>query len=153
MSRPKVILFFDIRSGFTYLVFNVLRGSTVFKNVDIEYVPVDLRSLWQACNNQGAWPVKNKPAWIVKSAGMWAKKFGIPMAGPPDGFPNLSTTNLQQALCIIAQDYPEQLSTVMHALFDAFWVRSEPVHETTTFGQIFEEHLGVTQGQVILEKV
>lgn len=153
MTGPKIILYIDVRSAFTYLVFNVLRGSTAFKNVDITYVPIDLRALWQACDNPGAWSVKNKPAWIVKSAQMWARKFQIPFNGPPDGFPNVSTTKLQQALCVVAQDYADQLPTVMHAVLEVFWVRSEPAHQDTVFSQILQETLGAKSATLVLEKV
>lgn len=153
MSKPKIVLFFDIRSGFTYLAFNVLRHSRVFKDVDVSYVPVDLYALCRACNNQGAWPVKNKTAWIFKSAKMWATKFGIPLAGPPEAFPNLSTTKLQQALCVVAQEYPEHLPNVMHAILEAFWVRREPAYEIDVFVKIFQETLGVEEGMLVKEKV
>ncbi len=53
MPRAKLRLYFDMRSGFTYLAYVVTRRSSVFTECDISYVPgryvrlvEDLRQSW-----------------------------------------------------------------------------------------------------------
>lgn len=60
MPRAKLRLYFDMRSGFTYLAYVVTRRSSVFTECDISYVPADMYALWKTCGNPGAWTTKSE---------------------------------------------------------------------------------------------
>ncbi len=86
----------------------------------------------------------DKPEWIVKSSALWARKFNIPMNFPPEGFPKVSTTPVQQALCAVDVECPEKMPDVLDVIFDPFWVQQKPVFDIPVFTRTFEEVLGLS---------
>ncbi|KAJ5403497.1 2-hydroxychromene-2-carboxylate isomerase [Penicillium cosmopolitanum] len=121
MTAPKITLYFDIGSPFSYIAFHVLKNSPVFSNCQIAYVPVLLRDLFQKCQNPPPIAVKNKLQWINKERLYWSHRFGVPMSVPiPEGFP-ASTGNLQAALAGVAAHAPENIVAITEKLFTIFW--------------------------------
>lgn len=95
----------------------------------------------------------DKRAWVVKSATLWAKKFHVPFAGPPDGFLESSTTQLQQALCVVSVRHPEQLPDLIEVLEEAFWVGRKQLFSRDVFQPVFEQVLGAEKGREVVESV
>ena len=51
MHKPTITLFVDSVSPFAYLAFYALRNFDVFKQCDIDYVPIFLGGLLHKCGN------------------------------------------------------------------------------------------------------
>lgn len=121
MVGPKITLYFDIVSPFSYIAFHVLKTSPVFSECQIEYVPVLLKDLFQRCQNPPLFAVKNKFSWINKERLYWSNRFDVPMSiSIPEGFP-ASTVDLQTALTGVAIQAPEKLVTLAETFFSIFW--------------------------------
>ncbi|KAI7580203.1 hypothetical protein KC346_g19017 [Hortaea werneckii] len=52
MARPKLTVYLDIISPFAYMAFYVTKNSPIFKQCDVNYVPIFLGGLMQKCNNR-----------------------------------------------------------------------------------------------------
>ncbi|OQE18345.1 hypothetical protein PENSTE_c018G04763 [Penicillium steckii] len=121
MTGPKITLYFDIVSPFSYIAFHVLKTSPVFSECQIEYVPILLRDLLQRCQNPPPIGVKNKFQWINKERLYWSDRFNVPMSIPiPEGFP-APTVDLQIALAGVSIQAPEQLTTLTERFYSIFW--------------------------------
>ncbi|OCL12704.1 thioredoxin-like protein, partial [Glonium stellatum] len=88
MAKPKVTLFVDIVSPFSYLAFYALQNFPIFKQCEVTYVPILLGGLMKACGNTPPLQIKNKDKWVNVERARWSRLFNIPIsAHPPDGFP------------------------------------------------------------------
>ncbi|KAJ5713895.1 uncharacterized protein N7483_011076 [Penicillium malachiteum] len=109
MATPRITLFFDLVSPFSYIAFHILKNCPVFSKCQIDYIPVGIRDLFQKCQNSPPITVKNKAQWINRERLYWSRRFGVPMSDAiPEGFP-APTSDIQTALCLIGQECPEKL--------------------------------------------
>ncbi|KAJ5273443.1 hypothetical protein N7478_008568 [Penicillium angulare] len=152
MAVPKITLYIDIVSPFAYIAFHILRNSPTFANCNVNYVPIFLGGLMNACNNTPPINVKNKDKWIGQERLRWAKQFSVPIDEKmPEGFP-VKTLGVQRALCALLQKAPEKLPLVMEALFRSMWVdRNSHIGEPEGFIPVFEGVLGKDATQEILQ--
>ncbi|PVH96517.1 HCCA isomerase/glutathione S-transferase kappa [Periconia macrospinosa] len=127
MPKPKITLYVDIVSPFVYIAFHVLENSPVFKNCEINYVPVFLGGLMHACGNTPPVEIKNKDKWINKERLRWAKYFNVPVSkdSPPNFPPN--TLPIQRVLTSISLSHPESFAPALSLFWQNFWVHwNEP---------------------------
>ncbi|OGM44071.1 hypothetical protein ABOM_007298 [Aspergillus bombycis] len=59
MSTPKVTLYFDLLSPFSYVAFHILKNSPIFSKCNITYTPILLRDLFTKCQNTPPIAVKS----------------------------------------------------------------------------------------------
>ncbi|KAJ5108987.1 hypothetical protein N7456_005662 [Penicillium angulare] len=152
MAVPKITLYIDIVSPFAYIAFHILRNSPTFAKCNVNYVPIFLGGLMNACNNTPPINVKNKDKWIGKERLRWAKQFSVPIDEQmPEGFP-VKTLGVQRALCALSQKAPEKLPSVMEALFQSMWVDiNSRIGEPEGFTPVLESVLGKGATQEILQ--
>ncbi|KAL4890955.1 thioredoxin-like protein [Aspergillus ambiguus] len=151
MSVPRVTLYLDIVSPFGYIAFHILRNSPVFAKCNINYVPIFLGGLVNACGNTPPIKIKNKEVWVEKERLRWAKYFSVPMVErSPEGFPPL-TLGTQRALCAISQKLPNKLVPTVEALYHSFWAQGNAkIGQPEGFAPVLEKVLGKTDAQEIL---
>ncbi|KAI1076481.1 thioredoxin-like protein [Whalleya microplaca] len=147
-GKPKIVLYVDVVSPFSYEAFHILRNDPAFAAVDITYVPIFLGGLMKACGNTAPVQIKNKDKWINVERVRWARAFGIPMraASPPDFPPN----TLRTMRAVAAIESREALVAALEALFRAFWVEHAAVAEPEVFAPILAEALGVEAAAKVL---
>ncbi|KAM0721910.1 hypothetical protein Q7P37_002835 [Cladosporium fusiforme] len=64
MPRPHLTLYMDVVSPFAYMAFYMLRNSPVFKQCDIEYIPIFLGGVMQACGNTPPIRIKSESSHL-----------------------------------------------------------------------------------------
>ncbi|EOD48020.1 putative 2-hydroxychromene-2-carboxylate isomerase protein [Neofusicoccum parvum UCRNP2] len=146
MAKPKIKLYVDVVSPFAYFAFYALENFPVFKQCEISYVPVFLGGIMKACNNTAPIQIKNKDKWINTERLRWARAFSIPvLATSPPGFPP-NTIAAQRALTALQLARPAALPAALAAMYDAFWVRGEPITDAAVIGRAVASALGEDAG-------
>ncbi|GAB1737688.1 hypothetical protein NU219Hw_g2101t1 [Hortaea werneckii] len=144
MARPKLTVYLDIISPFAYMAFYVTKNSPIFKQCDVNYVPIFLGGLMNTANNRPPIEIKNKGPYIFRQRERWANKFSIPFAPTsPEPFPQL-TLQVQRTLCAImlTQD-AATLDACFAALYHAFWVDLvSPINKPENFLPVLAPVLG-----------
>ncbi|KAF7622412.1 thioredoxin-like protein [Aspergillus flavus] len=121
MSTPKLTLYFDLLSPFSYVAFHILRNSPTFSKCEITYTPVLLRDLFTICGNPPPIAVKNKSIWLNKQRLYWSRRLNLPMCeSPPAGFP-FPTAEVQSILLVLSERYPEKIAEVVERLYRGLW--------------------------------
>ncbi|CAG8314166.1 unnamed protein product [Penicillium salamii] len=151
MAAPKITLYFDICSPFSYIAFHVLNKSPVFSGCNIEYVPISLRGLLQLCQNPPPIAVKNKFQWINRERLYWARRFNVAMSEAiPEGFP-ASTADLQLVLCLVAQKYPDNLILMIQRMYREYWAEGNSnALAPEGFSVILAQELGPQRAERVL---
>ncbi|KAE8157749.1 thioredoxin-like protein [Aspergillus tamarii] len=152
MSTPKLTLYFDLLSPFSYVAFHILKNSPTFTKCNITYTPVLLRELFTKCQNTPPIAVKNKSTWLNKERLYWARRLNLPMCEtPPAGFP-FPTVDVQSILLILSERYPEKVAMVVERLYRGLWGEGN-AHIVTTDGfmSVLEDVFGVGIAGEILE--
>ena len=145
MPRPKLTLFLDIVSPFSYMAFHATQHLRLFQQCDITYIPIFLGGVMKACDNRPPTTIKNKGAYITLEKTRWARAFEIPFGERmPEPFPQ-STLHVQRALCAVHLLYPGKLVASFAALYRAFWVEGRgPIGEAEVFGPVLRGVLGLS---------
>ncbi|SLM34514.1 2-hydroxychromene-2-carboxylate isomerase [Lasallia pustulata] len=112
MAKPQITLYLDTVSPFAYMAYYVVRNSPVFKECEINYVPIFLGGVMKATGNRAPLEIKNKDKWIELERLRWAKQF-----------------NTQRALCALSQIAPEKVPDAIAALYHAFWVEGQKIEK------------------------
>ncbi|KAI6794816.1 hypothetical protein KC327_g17000 [Hortaea werneckii] len=144
MARPKLTVCLDIISPFAYMAFYVTKNSPIFKQCDVNYVPVFLGGLMNSANNRPPIEIKNKGPYIFHQRERWATRFSIPFAASsPEPFPQL-TLQVQRTLCAIMLTQPAStLNECFAALYHAFWVDLvSPINKPENFLPVLSRALG-----------
>ncbi|KAF2098557.1 HCCA isomerase/glutathione S-transferase kappa [Rhizodiscina lignyota] len=142
MARPKITMFVDIVSPFAYMGYYALRNFPVFKQCDIEYIPILLGGLMKTCGNTAPLFIKNKDKWIGKERNRWATYLEIPINRQPvPGFP-VSTVPVQRALCAIQMSEPEKLAPALDALYTALWVNHAEIAKPDVIQSVLSSAIG-----------
>ncbi|KAJ5096074.1 hypothetical protein NUU61_005430 [Penicillium alfredii] len=151
MAGPQITLYLDIVSPFAYIAFHALQTSPTFSKCSVNYVPIFLGGLMNACGNTPPINIKNKNKWIGKERLRWARYFSVPMAeGFPENFPPL-TLAVQRALCAISKNSPEKLAPTLTALYRSFWVDGNTkIGQPEGFTPVLESVLGKSETQEVL---
>ncbi|MCJ1294758.1 Glutathione S-transferase kappa 1 [Xylographa carneopallida] len=142
MAAPRLTLYVDVVSPFSYLAVHVVRNSPVFAACDVTFVPALLRGIFTHCGNTAPITVKNKSPWINRERLRWARLFAVPMAEQvPPGWPYSSVAVLRAltALTVIA---PEKVGAVLAALYHASFASLQRVSTAEEFLPIFSAVLG-----------
>ncbi|KAE8406195.1 thioredoxin-like protein [Aspergillus pseudonomiae] len=152
MSTPKVTLYFDLLSPFSYVAFHILKNSPIFSKCNITYTPILLRDLFAKCQNTPPIAVKNKSTWINKERLYWSRRLKLPMCEtPPAGFP-FPTAEVQSILLVLGERYPERLALVVERLYRGLWGEGDSrVVTTDGFMGVLEEVFGGEGAGEILE--
>ncbi|KAJ5691129.1 hypothetical protein N7488_011864 [Penicillium malachiteum] len=154
MATPRITLFYDLVSPFSYIAFHILKNSTVFANCQIDYVPVAIRDLFQKCQNSPPITVKNKSQWINRERLYWSHRFGVPMSEAiPEGFP-APTSDIQTTLCLIGHEFPDKLAEITEKVYHIFWVEGDTKIATRErFMAVIESQLGQETAEHIKNKL
>jgi len=156
MSPPKLKLYVDTVSPFSYTAYYILRHDPVFSRCEVTFVPILLGGVMKACGNITPINIKNKDKWIGVERLRWAKAFNIPMKEvTPEGFPPM-TLNIMRALCALTALHPgdegqKPLTKCLDALYEAFWVHHMKTNEKDMLAQILSDVLGKHEAEKVLE--
>ncbi|RAL08734.1 2-hydroxychromene-2-carboxylate isomerase [Aspergillus homomorphus CBS 101889] len=141
---PEITLYFDLVSPFSYIAFQVLRNSTIFRSCKITYTPVSLRTLLTACGNPPPIMIKNKQTYINHHRLAWSRRLRIPMTETvPSDFP-FPTAEIQALLCLISDTYPEKLVEIVERLYTSVWAEGDSacVTDAERYRAVIMETLG-----------
>ncbi|KAH6621259.1 thioredoxin-like protein [Chaetomium sp. MPI-SDFR-AT-0129] len=167
MAAPKITLYVDTISPFTYIAYYILRHDEVFKGCDITYVPILLGGLMKKCGNTPPNRIQNKQAWIYNERLRWAELFSVPMTVPlPPDFP-VPTVPIMRALCALAaadaadtatssdpagatpQKQP-RLIKALDALYARYWADAVAIHHPEVLRETLAGLFGADEAERIL---
>jgi 2-hydroxychromene-2-carboxylate isomerase len=107
------------------------------------------------CGNTAPMRIANKDKWINAERLRWASHFNVPIsASLPSDFP-ANTLPVQRALCALVGDAESQegqgkLVKALDALYAAYWVRREAVHQPEVLRGILEGVFGKEETERVL---
>ncbi|KAK4180005.1 thioredoxin-like protein [Triangularia setosa] len=141
-TKPKVTLFVDTVSPFAYAAYHLLRNDPLFRNVEVEYVPILLGGLMHKCD---------KDKWINLERLRWATHFSIPMLSPglPPDFPAPSLPIMR---CLASLSSTSQLTSALDLLFKKHWADGIATHKPEILKQTLVELFGEEEANKVLEK-
>ncbi|KAL5391370.1 hypothetical protein DPSP01_001243 [Paraphaeosphaeria sporulosa] len=153
MSKPKITLFVDVVSPFAYLAFYALHNFPVFKQCEINYVPVFLAGIMKACGNTPPLKIKNKDKYINTERLRWSSLLNIPISqSPPPGFPT-NTILIQRVLTAISLSHPTSLPSALALLWQSYWVHwNDPSTEENMLAILRTVVGGDQEARKVLEK-
>jgi 2-hydroxychromene-2-carboxylate isomerase len=143
MAKPKIALYVDIVSPFSYMAYWTTRHSPILSNVEISYIPMFLGGLMKACDNRPPLDIRNKDKWIDVERLRWSSAFKIPMTKTtPEGFPVL-TLQTMRAMCALQILDESKLPLALDALYESFWVQANSaVGKPDGFELILDKAIG-----------
>ncbi|KAK0741655.1 thioredoxin-like protein [Apiosordaria backusii] len=150
-AKPKITLFVDTVSPFAYVAYHILRNDPLFRNVEVEYVPIFLGGLMHKCGNTAPIKIKNKDKWINTERLHWSSHFSIPMISPglPPDFPAPSLPIMR---CLASLSSPSQLTSALDVLFKKHWADGIATHQPEILKQTLVKLFGDSEAEKILEK-
>ncbi|KIW67050.1 hypothetical protein PV04_06327 [Phialophora macrospora] len=154
MGKPKLTLYFDLHSPYSYLAFHVIKNSVVFRACDVTYIPVLIVAFIDAVGLKPPWGSPNKVRWIETDVGRWSRDFDIPWKqGWPANYPFKATTlKVQRALVACSLECPKQYPEVVAELFRAFWYEKRGVQLPEVHGPIIADVVGAELAARILDR-
>ncbi|KAI4127606.1 MAG: hypothetical protein LQ347_004530 [Umbilicaria vellea] len=151
MAKPQLTYYVDIVSPFAYMAYYVVRTSPVFKECEVNYIPIFLGGVMKATDNRPPNQIKNKAKWINIERERWAKKFNIPMIPEtPKGFP-ANTIPTQRALCALSQISPDKVPDAITALYHAYWVEGQQVNKPDVIEAVLRKALSADVVKKVME--
>ncbi|PYH44738.1 thioredoxin-like protein, partial [Aspergillus saccharolyticus JOP 1030-1] len=148
-TTPEITLYFDLVSPFSYIAFQVLRNSLVYKSCKITYTPVALRTLLVTCGNPPPIAIKNKLTYINRHRLVWSHRLNIPMTETvPAGFP-FPTADIQSLLALVAVSHPEKLVEIVERLYISIWAAGDSAFATVP--ERYKEVLADVLGGDVME--
>ncbi|KAK4205670.1 thioredoxin-like protein [Triangularia verruculosa] len=150
-ARPKITLYVDTVSPFAYAAYHILRNDPLFRNVEVEYIPIFLGGLMHKCGNTAPIKIKNKDKWINLERLRWAQHFSIPMISPglPPDFPAPSLPIMR---CLASLSSTAQLTSALDLLFKKHWADGVATHKPEILQQTLVELFGEEEAGKILER-
>lgn len=146
MGQPRITLYVDTVSPFGYIAYHILRHSHVFSGCHVTYVPVFLGGIMTMCNNPPPVGIKNKAAYIHRQRNRWATAFSVPInPSMPPNFPPLTLSIMRPLALVYSLEGPARqprLTSLLDALYPAFFVDHRKPHEAETRHQVFASVLG-----------
>ncbi|KIW13293.1 hypothetical protein PV08_08481 [Exophiala spinifera] len=154
MPRPRLTLYFDLHSPYSYLAFYLIHTSPVFKQCDVTYVPVLLVAFIKAVGLQPPWGSPTKPSYMTTDITRWARDYDIPWTpGWPANYPFKSTTlKVERFLVACSRECQQQYPNVIAALYHAFWVEKKAVQLSEVYEPIAADVLGQETAQKVIER-
>ncbi|KAK1761153.1 glutathione S-transferase kappa 1 [Echria macrotheca] len=147
MARPKILMYVDVVSPFSYEAYYLLRHDPVFKDCEVTYVPIFLGGLMNKCGNTAPIRIKNKDKWISQERTRWAKTFNIPISPTlPADFP-ANTLPIGRALASLP---PTDLTKTLDILFRKYWVENVPLHRPDVLRDALTDIFGGERAASIL---
>jgi len=152
--RPKVTLYFDIHSPYSYLAFYALKNWPVFRSCDVTFVPVLLVAFIKATGLIPPWSSPNKVKWMETDLARWAREMGIPWrSGWPANYPMKATTmKVQRTLVACSRESPERCPDLIGALYHDFWVEKKGVQLPEVYEPIVTNILGRDVASSVIAK-
>ncbi|MCJ1312632.1 hypothetical protein MMC25_006307 [Agyrium rufum] len=153
MAPPKITLYVDLISPFTYIAFHVLRISPAFKPCEITFVFILLGGVMKACGNTPPLTIKNKGKWINEERIKKARLFNVPMK--EDIFPGFPFRSLeaQRALTAATMTHPcSKLEELLAVLWDSIFVQHRSIAKPEEFTPLFAQVLGEEAAKEVIEK-
>ncbi|KIW95443.1 uncharacterized protein Z519_04027 [Cladophialophora bantiana CBS 173.52] len=152
MAKPKLTLYFDLHSPYSYLAFYVIKNSPVFKSCDITYTPVLLVAYINAVGLKPPWSSPNKVKWMHTDVARWCQHFNIPWSpGLPANYP-FKVTTLKRALVACLLECPDRYPDVVDGLYHAFWYEKRGVQLPEIHGPIIAQIVGKELAARILDR-
>ncbi|ETI22508.1 hypothetical protein G647_06583 [Cladophialophora carrionii CBS 160.54] len=144
MRKPKLTLYFDLHSPYSYLAFYVIKNSAIFRACEVTYTPVLLVAYINAVGLKPPWSSPNKVNWIQTDVGRWCQDCGIPWKqGWPANYPFEATTmEVQRALISCSLECPERFPEVVAVLYHAFWYEKKGVQLPEIHGPLIAKVVG-----------
>ncbi|MCJ1431709.1 hypothetical protein MMC27_001064 [Xylographa pallens] len=87
MAAPKLTLYVDVVSPFSYLAVHVVRNSPVFAPCEVTYVPALLGGIFKHCGNTAPIMVKSLPLRCFHSHSSYPARFVYPSPQPRSSRP------------------------------------------------------------------
>ena len=153
----------DVVSPYTFFAFHVLETYRhVWKNVEIEYVPVILGIVMKDSGNRPPIMVKNKAKWLDVDVKRTSAELGLGKFERPPGFP-YNSFPAQRALLALKQSENElDFTNCARALWRAGWTEHKDMSKPETWIEAFatviprsraEEHVKRANDKDIKEKI
>ncbi|KAI1616254.1 thioredoxin-like protein [Exophiala viscosa] len=154
MPRPKITLFFDLHSPYSYLAFYVLNKSPIFRQCDITYIPVLLVAFIKLVGLNPPWSSPNKVNYLWTDMARWRAEYNIPWKqGFPENYPfKVTTLKVQRILTACMLESPLRQADLVAALYHAFWVEKKGVQLPEVHEPIVIKILGQNVGTRIIER-
>ncbi|OAL26615.1 hypothetical protein AYO20_10039 [Fonsecaea nubica] len=154
MARPKLTLYFDLHSPYSYLAFYLIKNSPVFKPCDVTYTPVLLVAYIDAVGLKPPWSSPNKVKWLHTDVARWCREFDIPWnPGLPANYPfDVTTLKVQRALVACSLECPNRYPDVLGAVYHAFWCEKKGVQLPDVHAPIITQVVGKDVAAKILNR-
>ena len=153
MAKSKLALYIDMVSPYAYMAFHVIRTSPVFKDCEVEYLPVFLGGIMDFLGNTPPAQIRNKGAYMEMDRVRLAKLFNVPMAKKmPPGFPKV-TLHVMRALTAVSVVFPEKLVDTFAALYHQSFVEHKDIHTLESLAPCFQDIFGQDGAKYVLSKV
>ncbi|KAJ9607986.1 hypothetical protein H2200_008065 [Cladophialophora chaetospira] len=154
MGKPKVILYFDLHSPYSYLAFYTLQNSPIFHACEVAYIPVLLVAFINAIGLNPPWSSPNKVKWLETDVARWSRDCNIPWKqGWPANYPFKATTlKVQRVLTACSLECPVQYPDIVSELYRAFWVEKLGVQLPEVHGPVIANVVGKDVAAKILER-
>ncbi|MGH7022181.1 MAG: 2-hydroxychromene-2-carboxylate isomerase [Caulobacteraceae bacterium] len=129
-TAPRIEVFFDCSSPWTYLAFENLQPMAAEMGARIVWRPFLVGGVFNTVNpsvyQSRATPVPDKARYMLKDIQDWARASGLKIIFPPTVFPVNSVKAMRA--CLVVE--PEgKLVDFARAVFEAYWSRDEDVSQ------------------------
>ena len=127
---PRVEVFYDVSSPWTYLGFHRLEGLEAELGQDFIWRPILVGGIFNAINPSvyasRENPVPAKSSYMLKDLGDWATMTGLKIIFPPRVFPVNSVKAMRA--CIVAEGMGRQ-KALARAFFELYWSENEDISQ------------------------
>lgn len=133
-SQPRIEMFYDVSSPWTYLGFHNLQPLAKRLGEPIQWRPILVGGVFNAANpsmyimRQN--PVPAKDAYMLKDLGDWARQAGLKIKFPPSVFPVNSVKAMRGCIWADSQapDSAKQVE-LARVLFELYWGEDKDISQ------------------------
>jgi 2-hydroxychromene-2-carboxylate isomerase len=134
-NDPRVEIFFDIASPYSYLASTQMEGLARRTGATIEWRPFLLGGLFAAIGNQAPAMLKPRAAYMGRDLQRWATRYEVPLRWP-SRFP-INTVKAQRMLLALREEKGDgACAELAAAFFAAYWADDRDVSDLATLVEI-----------------
>lgn len=130
MAQPRIEMFYDVSSPWTYLAFHNIQPMAERLGESIQWRPILVGGVFNAVNPSvyamRENPVPAKAAYMLKDLADWARLAGLKIKFPPSVFPVNSVKAMRG--CIWAESQGKQ-PALARALFELYWGEDQDISQ------------------------
>lgn len=134
MTQPRIEMFYDVSSPWTYLAFHNIQPLAARLGESIHWRPILVGGVFNAANPSMYLmrenPVPAKDAYMLKDLADWSRQAGLKIKFPPSVFPVNSVKAMRGCIWADSQapDSGKQVA-LARALFELYWGEDQDISQ------------------------